>query len=303
MQKSFQTLALTRGSKVTLALKNTKKRVTFVAGGQKRVELYPSEPGWVMVNGQIRFADQSHYWAILVICEKECAELWDWGVFLEGGGIVFASDYLDSLGGCGVWACEPLPVNEAEREYRQKIESEPHGPIDEFFALLGKTREEIWPFSYRYDVPLNAPFDPHIDSSGWSTIDYNKLVEAAAHRLPIAAEIYHVLQEIVSSDGVERGETIAEAKDVPQWDAERRELLFRGQIVKKYRQPAKNQVAIIEGFQVAGWPTRIDDPLPYTRNGDARQRLADAVLALNKNVAILFELDGRQGVVWQAKPL
>jgi hypothetical protein len=94
----------------------------------------------------------------------------------------------------------------------------------------------------------------------------------------------------------------ATANDAPpQWNAERRELSFRSKIVKTYRQPAKNQEAILDAFQVENWPARIDDPLPFTKDGDARQRLADAVLALNKNGAILFELDGKQRVIW--KPL
>ncbi len=97
--------------------------------------------------------------------------------------------------------------------------------------------------------------------------------------------------------------TAATANDAPQWNAKRRELSFRGAIVKKYRQPAKNQEAILEAFQVAGWPASLDDPLPYSKNGDSRQRLADAVLALNKIGSLVFELNGKQQLIWKAKPL
>jgi hypothetical protein len=93
----------------------------------------------------------------------------------------------------------------------------------------------------------------------------------------------------------------ARSAAAPKWNSERRELSLRGQVVKTYRQPAPNQIALLEAFQVAGWPQRIDDPLPFTEDGDARQRLADAVASLNKTSGIQFERDGAGHVLW--KPL
>ena len=93
------------------------------------------------------------------------------------------------------------------------------------------------------------------------------------------------------------------AHAIPQWNTQRRELSFRGEIVKTYRQPAKNQEAILDAFQLESWPERIDDPLLYAKDGDARQRLADAVFALNKNGTIVFELDGKQRIIWRVEPL
>ena len=89
----------------------------------------------------------------------------------------------------------------------------------------------------------------------------------------------------------------------PRWDAERRELYFGGALCKKFRQPAKNQEPILQSFEEEGWPSRIDDPLPGDPEADTRQRLADAVRALNaKNAAILFELDGTsEGILWSPK--
>ena len=115
----------------------------------------------------------------------------------------------------------------------------------------------------------------------------------------------HLSAELVNAlrrDG-ESAQHDVQATDIPQWDKERRELSFSGHVVKRYRQPAKNQIPILEAFQIEGWPARIDDPLPFAKDGDSRQRLADAVLSLNKNDTIQFELDGtRAGILWKLKP-
>lgn len=88
--------------------------------------------------------------------------------------------------------------------------------------------------------------------------------------------------------------------DTPVWDRDRRELSFKGKVVKRFRQPAPNQQPILDAFQEEGWPPRIDDPLPVTRGGDRRQRLADAVRGLNAMDFIRFELDGTtEGVLWK----
>jgi hypothetical protein len=93
----------------------------------------------------------------------------------------------------------------------------------------------------------------------------------------------------------------APSADRPRWDSQRRELHFRGQVVKRYRQPAKNQERILQEFQEAEWPDRIDDPLPGDSN-DPHQRLADAIRGLNDNDAIRFERDGTgEGILWRAK--
>jgi hypothetical protein len=88
------------------------------------------------------------------------------------------------------------------------------------------------------------------------------------------------------------------------WDPERRELWFRGKLVKKYRQPAPHQCRILAAFQEAGWPRRIDDPLPGGSSESARkQRVADAVRLLNDNPYLLFERDGTgEGILWSVRP-
>ena len=59
----------------------------------------------------------------------------------------------------------------------------------------------------------------------------------------------------------EQAGAIAPAHTIPDWDATRRELRYRGQVVKRYRVPAKNQSLVLTAFQEEGWPGYIDDPL------------------------------------------
>jgi hypothetical protein len=91
--------------------------------------------------------------------------------------------------------------------------------------------------------------------------------------------------------------------DAPHWDPQRRELRYRGTLCKQYRQSAVNQTRILDAFQEAGWPNRIDDPIPPQRGSDHRQRVADAVRGLNhQNDCVRFELDGtREGILWTAR--
>ncbi len=86
----------------------------------------------------------------------------------------------------------------------------------------------------------------------------------------------------------------------PRWDKARRELSWGEEVCKRFRQPAKNQTLILDAFEEEGWPSRIDDPLPGDSEIDTRQRLANAVRALNANPCIQFELDGTsQGILWK----
>ena len=84
----------------------------------------------------------------------------------------------------------------------------------------------------------------------------------------------------------------------PNWDSETRELRFRGMLLKRFKQPAQNQTAILDEFQVEDWRIRIAIPL---KNAN-RQQVADAVRNLNENALIRFELDGTaEGIVWRVK--
>jgi hypothetical protein len=92
----------------------------------------------------------------------------------------------------------------------------------------------------------------------------------------------------------------------PEWDPLRRELRYRGQVIKRYRVPAQNQELVLEAFQELAWPDFIDDPLPPTPEQDPKERLQATIKSLNRNQlsrAIRFHGNGNgQQVYWQAKP-
>jgi hypothetical protein len=91
----------------------------------------------------------------------------------------------------------------------------------------------------------------------------------------------------------------------PQWDAERRQLWYRQQLVKWYRQPADSQETILATFEEDGWPLRIDDPLPRQAGLCPRDRLHNAVKKLNQSQLtrlLLFRRDGSgEGVTWEGR--
>ena len=91
----------------------------------------------------------------------------------------------------------------------------------------------------------------------------------------------------------------------PQWDGERRQLWYRQQLVKWYRQPADSQETILATFEEDGWPLRIDDPLPRQAGLCPRDRLHNAVKKLNQSQLtrlLLFRRDGSgEGVTWEGR--
>jgi hypothetical protein len=90
----------------------------------------------------------------------------------------------------------------------------------------------------------------------------------------------------------------------PVWINARRELRLGGVLVKRFRQPAKNQLSVLESFQELGWPAYIDNPLTGGGNVDARDRLHDTIRRLNNHVGrvILFMSDGLgQGITWELR--
>ena len=72
-------------------------------------------------------------------------------------------------------------------------------------------------------------------------------------------------------------------RPTPEWDADRRELRYQGQVIKRYRVPAENQELILTAFQEEGWPHCIDDPLPPDGEIDPKQRLQATIKSLNRN--------------------
>jgi hypothetical protein len=91
--------------------------------------------------------------------------------------------------------------------------------------------------------------------------------------------------------------------DKPSWDKDRRELRFRGQLVKAFRLPALNQELVLDSFEEEGWPEFIDDPLPPAQGLDPRRRLQATIKALNRHqetALIRFRGNGTERVFWHA---
>ena len=74
-------------------------------------------------------------------------------------------------------------------------------------------------------------------------------------------------------------------------------------MVKKFRQPATTQEAILTAFQEEHWVRCIDDPLRPRENVEARERLHATIKRLNQKQLhrlIVFKGDGTgQRVLWE----
>lgn len=95
----------------------------------------------------------------------------------------------------------------------------------------------------------------------------------------------------------------ADWSEAPRWDGERHELRWGAKLVKRFREPARNQELILAAFEEEGWPPHIDDPLPSPLSCDAKRRLHDTIKRLNRrqvNRLIRFRSDGSgSGVIWE----
>jgi hypothetical protein len=90
----------------------------------------------------------------------------------------------------------------------------------------------------------------------------------------------------------------------PTWDPDLRELRVGELVIKRFRQPAWNQVTVLASFQELLWPRRIDDPLTGDSEVEPKRRLRDTVFALNRNHVtanvLVFEADGTgTGIIWK----
>ena len=90
---------------------------------------------------------------------------------------------------------------------------------------------------------------------------------------------------------------------MPQWDCDRREIRYKGQLVKQYKLPSPNQEMILMAFEEEGWPARIDDPLSAKGEQPPKRRLHDTIRSLNrhqKEFLIRFKGDGTgEGILWE----
>ncbi len=85
------------------------------------------------------------------------------------------------------------------------------------------------------------------------------------------------------------------------------ELRVGGFLVKRYKQPAENQICVIQTFEEDKWLRCIDDPLTGKDDMDPKRRLRDTVEALNdyhKTPGLIrFEADGTgEGILWRYGP-
>jgi hypothetical protein len=90
----------------------------------------------------------------------------------------------------------------------------------------------------------------------------------------------------------------------PTWDADLRELRVGKLVIKRFRQPAENQVTVLASFQELLWSRRIDDPLTGNSDCERKRRLRDTVFGLNRNHltpnVLVFEADGTgTGIIWK----
>jgi hypothetical protein len=71
--------------------------------------------------------------------------------------------------------------------------------------------------------------------------------------------------------------------DRPQWHQEIGELRFGDRLIRRVRtmHEPTNIERILNAFEATGWPTEIENPLPY---GQLQQQLHQALRSLNKNL-------------------
>ena len=103
------------------------KAPVFTAGGRKRHTL---GHGFVMVNGLIRFADGTEAHCVLEISEVDSGEPFGTGVFMPDGNLVWQNE-------------------------------------SRFLSALGKTRNQVYPYKYKYTGKVNC-YDHHVGDDGWS---------------------------------------------------------------------------------------------------------------------------------------
>jgi hypothetical protein len=127
----------------------------------------------------------------------------------------------------------------------------------------------------------------------------NKVVkEMSNHTAKIVSELEQQKETLSAEPSAAFPATIPTESITPRWDEAARELRYRTRLLKVYRKnPAKNQIDLIEAFHRAGWSRSIPDPFKDTRK--LNQTLRDLNRALSDK-AIRFVGDGTgEGVKWE----
>jgi hypothetical protein len=84
---------------------------------------------------------------------------------------------------------------------------------------------------------------------------------------------------------------------LPQWDPQNGSLSFDGRLIRNVRilRDKSNIQKVLDAFEAAGWPTRIDNPLVL-----GQQQLHETIRSLNHGLeTIRFHTqEGAEAVVW-----
>ena len=194
-------------------------------------------------------------------------------------------------------------------------------PLWKAFACAQDLRIDPWEFA----LPLTHLFDLGVDKSylrwlvlhGYATFHdrarcFQSGTNLAAGGDPrivitaagvLAAGLRREEAGLPPGGSSNRAETVWLCSDLPRWDGESRVLYLGRQIVKRFRRPSPNQAVVLLAFEEEGWPCRIDDPLPPTREIAPKHRLHDTIKWLNRrqeNRLLRFSGDGSgEGVRWE----
>jgi hypothetical protein len=90
---------------------------------------------------------------------------------------------------------------------------------------------------------------------------------------------------------------------MPHWDSKRRELHLGSVLIRRFKRRAPHQELILSAFEQAGWPRRINNPLPSASAWLYDEQLHDAIKRLNRHQMVpLLTFHGNgsgHGVRWE----
>lgn len=90
-----------------------------------------------------------------------------------------------------------------------------------------------------------------------------------------------IVTQVATADP--RPQTDGQERRTPVWNEQDRALVVEGIVLHEFPQRATKLTWLLAFFEEQQWSQEwFDDPLPGTENGDAPQRLKDAVRALNE---------------------
>ncbi len=93
-------------------------------------------------------------------------------------------------------------------------------------------------------------------------------------------------------------------EDTPRFDPVRRTFSYAGRVLRQFRKKAENQEKILQAFEIAGWPRRIENPFGRSNLWDPQHRLSNTVSNLKRHQKpakrVRFWVEkGTQAVCWE----